>query len=63
MICPIATPKKKASYRFECYREAWDLLTKSRGELTKYTLAPGKDWRGRISIVNAVIPSQDLASR
>lgn len=33
MICPIAPPKKKASYRYECYREAWDLLTKTRGDL------------------------------
>lgn len=43
MLSPVVPPKKKASYRYEGYREAWDLLTKSRGELTKHTLAPGKD--------------------
>jgi len=35
MLCPVGTPKKKASYRYECYREAWHLLTTSRLELTK----------------------------
>ena len=33
MLCPVVTPKKKASYRYECYRDAWSLLTKSRMEL------------------------------
>jgi hypothetical protein len=36
MLCPIGTPVKKASYRYECCREAWNLLTKSRPELGKY---------------------------
>ena len=36
MICPITTPKKKASYRFECYREAWNLLTKTRSDLATF---------------------------
>jgi hypothetical protein len=36
MLCPVVPPKKKASYRYECYREAWKLLTKSRGELVQY---------------------------
>ena len=35
-LCPIATPAKKASYRYECYREAWNLLKKSRSELLEY---------------------------
>jgi len=33
MLSPIRPPAKKACYRYECYREAWGLLTKSRGEL------------------------------
>jgi hypothetical protein len=32
-LSPVVTPAKKASYRYECYREAWNLLTKSRTEL------------------------------
>jgi hypothetical protein len=35
VLCPITPPKKKASYRYECYRDAWSLLTKSRLELRK----------------------------
>ena len=35
MLCPIGTPVKKASYCYECYREAWKLLTKSRSELAQ----------------------------
>jgi hypothetical protein len=50
MLSPVVTPKKKASYRYECYREAWNLLTKSRNELAQWqvsgspkpvSLAPG----------------------
>jgi hypothetical protein len=33
MLCPVTPPAKKASYRYECYRESWHLLTKSRSEL------------------------------
>ena len=33
MLCPVAPPAKKACYRYESYREAWPLLTKSRSEL------------------------------
>jgi len=36
MLCPIGTPVKKASYCYEQYREAWNLLTRSRLELGKY---------------------------
>jgi hypothetical protein len=36
MLCPVTTPKKKACYRYEPYREAWNLLKKTRGELSKY---------------------------
>ena len=36
MLCPVVPPAKKASYRYECYREAWKLLKKSRSELTKF---------------------------
>jgi hypothetical protein len=27
---------KKKSYRYECYRGAWDVLTKARSELVAY---------------------------
>jgi len=33
MLCPVVRPAKPAAYRYECYREAWDMLTKSRSEL------------------------------
>lgn len=36
MICPVSPPRKKASYRFECYREAWNLLTKTRSDLASF---------------------------
>ena len=36
MLCPIVPPVKKACYRYECYRESWTLLKKSRSELAKY---------------------------
>jgi hypothetical protein len=35
MLCPVVPPKKKASYRYECYRDAWSLLTRSRAELAQ----------------------------
>jgi hypothetical protein len=34
-LCPVEPPVKKKSCRYECYREAWTLLTKSRSELTQ----------------------------
>jgi len=33
MLCPVVPPAKKACYRYECYRESWSMLTKSRSEL------------------------------
>jgi len=33
MLCPVGPPVKKASYRYERYRERWNLLTKSRSKL------------------------------
>lgn len=36
MLCPVRPPAKKASYCYECYREAWNLLKKSRKELLRY---------------------------
>ena len=33
MLCPLTTPKKKACYCWEGYREGWELLKKSRGKL------------------------------
>jgi hypothetical protein len=33
MLCHITPPAKRACYRYECYRESWNLLTKSRSEL------------------------------
>jgi PD-(D/E)XK endonuclease len=38
-LCPIVSPAKKVSYRYECYREAWKLLTKTRDELARCTFA------------------------
>jgi hypothetical protein len=35
MLSPVVPPVKKACYRYECYREAWGLPTKSRQELTQ----------------------------
>jgi PD-(D/E)XK nuclease superfamily protein len=40
MLCPIVKPKKKASYRYEPYREAWTLLTRSRAELAQFKSPP-----------------------
>ena len=37
-IYPLERPRKRASYRFECFREAWGTLTKSRSELGRYGL-------------------------
>ncbi len=37
MLCPVVPPKKKACYRYEPYRAAWTLFTKSRLELATYT--------------------------
>jgi hypothetical protein len=36
MLCPQVPPAKKASYCYEGYREAWNLLRKSRNELSEY---------------------------
>jgi hypothetical protein len=33
MLCPLTTPKKKACYCWEEYREAWKLLNRTRTEL------------------------------
>jgi PD-(D/E)XK endonuclease len=38
MLCPIVRPRKKACYRYECYRETWTLLTRSRIELAQCTV-------------------------
>ncbi len=35
MLCPITTPKKKACWCYEGYRENWELLARSRSELTR----------------------------
>src|SRR5579871_3416254 len=40
MLCPLVPPVKKASYRYEIYREAWHLLTKSRIELAQSKVPP-----------------------
>ncbi len=36
MLCPIDLPMRKNTFRYECYREAWWLLTKSRRGLARY---------------------------
>lgn|GEM_PF-4208440 len=33
MLCPVRPPAKKASYRYEPFREAWNFLKKSRNDL------------------------------
>lgn len=35
MLSPVTPPVKKACYRYECYRGAWNLLTRSRAELAQ----------------------------
>ena len=40
MLCPVTRPHKEACYCYECYRERWDLLTKSRSELVEYVSKP-----------------------
>lgn len=35
-LSPVGPPTKKKSYCYECYREAWGMLTKSRSELGEY---------------------------
>jgi hypothetical protein len=48
MLCPVVPPKKEVCYRYECYREAWELLTKSRGELVQYlSRLPSEELRRR----------------
>ncbi len=32
-LCPVVAPAKMASYCYEGYRESWNMLTKSRGQL------------------------------
>ncbi len=39
-LCPMRPPAKRASYRYEAYREAWSLLTRSRAELAQYKPPP-----------------------
>ena len=39
-LCPVVPPAKKVSYRYECYREAWNLLNQSRAELAQFKLPP-----------------------
>jgi hypothetical protein len=38
MLCPVIPPVKKASYRYEIYRNNWQILTKSRDELRQYSI-------------------------
>jgi hypothetical protein len=36
MLCPVTQLARKPTYRYECYREGWNLLTRSRRELLQY---------------------------
>jgi hypothetical protein len=36
MLSPVVPPVKKKCYCYECYRNAWSLLTKSRCELARH---------------------------
>lgn len=38
MLCPVVPPAKKACYRYEGCKNAWNLLTKSRRQLRGYEL-------------------------
>ncbi len=40
MLCPVVPPAKKACYCYERYREAWNLLKKSRTELLQFRRDP-----------------------
>lgn len=40
MLCPLVTPKKKACYCYEGYRENWGLLTRGRAELAQCKAPP-----------------------
>jgi hypothetical protein len=47
MLCPVVPPAKKASYRYESYRDAWNMLTKSRSELLHCASDPSPALKGR----------------
>jgi hypothetical protein len=47
MLYPVVPPVKKASYCYEGYREAWNLLTKSRSELLQYASDQSSAAKGR----------------
>jgi PD-(D/E)XK endonuclease len=40
VMCPVSPSRKTTIYQYERYREAWNLLTKSREELLLYAGAP-----------------------
>lgn len=40
ILCPVIPPAKKASYCYERYREAWNLLKMSRAELLQFRRDP-----------------------
>jgi len=42
-LSPVTSPAKKKSYCYECYREAWNLLTKSRSDLVRDVRLAKKD--------------------
>src|SRR5579864_9678891 len=39
-LCPVVPPAKKASYRYERFRDSWKMLTKSRTELLQCATDP-----------------------
>ena len=47
MLCPQVPPVKKASYCYEGYREAWNLLTRSRNQLLQYASEQSSALKGR----------------
>jgi hypothetical protein len=40
MLCPMVPPAKRASYRYERYRGAWNLLNSGRAELAQFKDPP-----------------------
>jgi hypothetical protein len=57
MLCPVVEPAKKASYCYEGFREAWNLLNKSRSEMLEY--AGGSKLRYETARRHAAPPTED----
>jgi len=36
MLFPVVPPTRRSTFQCECYKEAWEILTKSRRELARH---------------------------